>query len=164
MSRHLAERDRERRLTGVDIDRAAVTWAARHLRGRFYPISEQPPMAAPAGSFDVVVAVSVFTHLSEEAQLPWLEELHRLLRTGGLLIATTLPPPLVSMVPNLAPEQRAELDRRGFLHARGPGPFNQNATFHSRGFLETTWQPLFRLVDFRPAGMTNFQDLSVWKA
>lgn len=164
LSRHLATGDRARRLTGVDVDVPAVAWAAHQLRGRFFPIGETPPMALPPASFDVAVAVSVFTHLPENAQRQWREELHRVLRPGGLLIATTLPPRLVSMVPDLAPEQSDELDRRGFLYAPGPGPFNQNAAFHSREFLEATWQPLFRLREFRPAGMTNFQDLSVWEA
>jgi SAM-dependent methyltransferase len=164
MSRHLAAADPDRRLTGVDVDRPAVSWAAGRLRGRFFSIEERPPIALPPASFDVAVAVSVFTHLGEDRQREWREELHRLIRPGGLLIATTLPPHLVSMVPNLAPGQSDELNRRGFLYAPGPGPFNQNAAFHSRKFLEETWQPLFRLVDFRPAGMTKFQDLSVWEA
>jgi len=162
MSRHLAAAGRI--LTGVDVDRPAVSWAARRLRGRFFAIGEDPPVALAPASFDVVVAVSVFTHLAEDPQRDWREELHRLLRPGGLFVATTLPPHLVSMVPNLSPAQSDELDRRGFLYAPGPGPFNQNAAFHSRAFLEETWQPLFRLVDFRPAGMTGFQDLSVWEA
>ncbi len=164
MSRHLAAADTRRRLTGVDVDRTAVSWAARHLRGRFFAIDDGPPIALPPASFDVAVAISVFTHLPEVRQRLWREELRRLLRPGGFLVATTLAPHLVSMVPNLSPSQSDELDRRGFLYAPGPGPFNQNAAFHSRKFLEETWQPLFRLVDFRPAGMTGFQDLSVWEA
>jgi len=164
MSRHLAAAGPGRVLTGVDVDRPAVSWAARRLRGRFFAIEEHPPVDLPPASFDVAVAVSVFTHLPEDRQGEWREELRRLLRPGGLLIATTLPPHLVSMVPNLSPLQSDELNRRGFLYAPGPGPFNQNAAFHSRQFLEATWQPLFRLVDFRPAGMTGFQDLSIWEA
>jgi SAM-dependent methyltransferase len=163
MSRHLGAGP-GRILTGVDIDRPAVAWAGRRLPGRFFAIDERPPIALPPASFDVAVAVSVFTHLGEERQRDWREELHRLIRPGGLLIATTLPPHLVSMVPNLSPAQSDELNRRGFLYAPGPGAFNQNAAFHSRRFLEETWQPLFRLVDFRSAGMTKFQDLSVWEA
>ena len=141
-----------------------MAWAARHLRGRFLPIADRPPVAFPPASFDVAVANSVFTHLEEARQRGWLEELHRLLRPGGLLIVTTFGPHRIGMVPNLTEERRAELERRGFLFVPGPGPFNQNAAFHSRTFLESDWQPLFRLHDFRADGMAGFQDLSVWGA
>lgn len=46
-----------------------------------------PPLGLEYGSFDLAWAVSVFTHLADNS-IPWLLELHRLLRPGGLLIAT----------------------------------------------------------------------------
>ncbi len=39
------------------------------------------------GSFDLIWAISVFTHLTDNS-IPWLLELHRLLKPAGLLIAT----------------------------------------------------------------------------
>ncbi len=47
----------------------------------------EPPLGLEYQSFDLAWAISVFTHLSENS-LPWLLELHRLLKPGGLLIAT----------------------------------------------------------------------------
>ena len=41
------------------------------------------------GSFDLIYSYSVFSHLAEEIHLRWLAEFHRLLRPGGLLVATT---------------------------------------------------------------------------
>ncbi len=46
-----------------------------------------PPLGLEYGSFDLAWAISVFTHLTDNS-LPWLLELHRLLKPGGLLIAT----------------------------------------------------------------------------
>jgi SAM-dependent methyltransferase len=46
-----------------------------------------PPLGLEPGSFDVIWAISVFTHLTDNS-IPWLLELHRLLEPGGLLIAT----------------------------------------------------------------------------
>ncbi|MCB0829234.1 MAG: class I SAM-dependent methyltransferase, partial [Solirubrobacterales bacterium] len=46
-----------------------------------------PPLGLEHESFDLIYAVSVFTHLADES-LPWLIELHRLLKPGGRLIAT----------------------------------------------------------------------------
>ncbi len=39
------------------------------------------------GSFDLIWAVSVFTHLAETWSA-WLLELHRVLKPGGILLAT----------------------------------------------------------------------------
>src|SRR4029077_3643337 len=38
--------------------------------------------------FDVVVAASIFTHLSMKMQVAWLEELRRIMKPGGLVIAS----------------------------------------------------------------------------
>jgi SAM-dependent methyltransferase len=49
-----------------------------------------PPTAYVAGSFDMVYALSVFTHLTEPLQDAWVAELRRILRPGGLLMFTVL--------------------------------------------------------------------------
>lgn len=46
-----------------------------------------PPVGLDYGSFDLAWAISVFTHLTDNS-IPWLLELHRLLKPRGLLIAT----------------------------------------------------------------------------
>jgi len=51
--------------------------------------AQLPPSVFAADSFDVVYAYSVFSHLSERAQLAWVEELGRVLRPGGLLVVTS---------------------------------------------------------------------------
>jgi SAM-dependent methyltransferase len=42
----------------------------------------------PADHFDRVVSVSVFEHVPEEALAPLLREVHRILKPGGLMVAT----------------------------------------------------------------------------
>ena len=44
-------------------------------------------MGLEPGSFDLIYAVSVFTHLTDNS-IPWLLELHRLLKPDGILIAS----------------------------------------------------------------------------
>lgn len=48
-----------------------------------------PPTSFADNMFDLVFCYSVFSHLSEDAHLKWVEEFARLLRPGGVLIATT---------------------------------------------------------------------------
>lgn len=48
-----------------------------------------PPLPFEAGTFDLIYLNSVFSHLSEEAHQQWLTEFSRILKPGGILIATT---------------------------------------------------------------------------
>lgn len=78
------------RVFGADIDAEAIAWCRRHLpEGHFEPVASEPPLPYPDQSFDVATACSVFTHLSRRHQDRWLAELARIIRPGGLLLATT---------------------------------------------------------------------------
>jgi SAM-dependent methyltransferase len=75
---------------GTDLTPEAVEWCSRNLPfGRFETNGLAPPLTFREGSFDLVYALSVFTHLTVELQLAWLAELRRVLRPGGLLLLTT---------------------------------------------------------------------------
>jgi SAM-dependent methyltransferase len=47
------------------------------------------PLELDCESFDLIWSISVFTHLTDNS-IPWLLELHRVLKPGGLLIATCM--------------------------------------------------------------------------
>jgi SAM-dependent methyltransferase len=78
-------------LVGIDIDEGAIAACRETNRwSRFEICPVFPPTRFEDGSFDFVYAYSVFSHLSEEAHLEWLNEFRRLLKPDGVLIATTL--------------------------------------------------------------------------
>jgi SAM-dependent methyltransferase len=87
--RHFLAEAEAGELWGADIDTASIAW----LKKTFCPplnawrCTAGPPLGLEQGSFDLIWAISVFTHLTE-ASTPWLLELHRMLKPGGLLIAT----------------------------------------------------------------------------
>jgi SAM-dependent methyltransferase len=77
------------RLVGVDVNARQVEWAAAHVPGcEFVHTNPDPPLPLATDSFDIVNAASVFTHIPFEGQTAWLVELHRVLRPGGVLVAT----------------------------------------------------------------------------
>ena len=84
----LAEAERGE-LWGADIDAESIEWLKEKLSPPLRPwqCAAWPPLGLEHGYFDLVWAISVFTHLTNNS-LPWLLELHRLLRPGGYLIAT----------------------------------------------------------------------------
>jgi SAM-dependent methyltransferase len=92
---------------GVDVDRGAIAWARRSISrsfsrfefqwldirnaaynpdGRLAADAFQFPFEA--GSFDVIVLKSVFTHLRPEAMRQYLSEAGRLLSSRGACLAT----------------------------------------------------------------------------
>lgn len=74
--------------TGADIDKGSVAWCRENLEGRFAINTPQPPLPFARDSFDVVYAVSIFTHLSERAHLAWRDEIFRVLKPGGIFVFT----------------------------------------------------------------------------
>lgn len=78
------------RIMGSDYNPRAVRWCAEHLDGiTFVQNGLRPPLPLADTLLDVVYSISVFTHLSEDVQLTWADELRRVLKPGGLLICTT---------------------------------------------------------------------------
>lgn len=71
-------------LHGSDVNDRAVMWARRHVAAEFRANSFSPPLPYPDDYFDVVLAVSVFTHLDESNQDAWLQDVRRVLKPGGL--------------------------------------------------------------------------------
>ncbi len=56
-----------------------------------YSLSEPRGLLPYSDSyFDLVTAFSVFSHLSEDSGTHWIRELHRVVKSGGIVVATTL--------------------------------------------------------------------------
>ncbi len=145
------------------MDRRQIAWAARHLSGRFVTIAPSPPTPLASSAFDVVFSISVFTHLDRDAEGDWLEELRRLLRPGGLLIATTHAPAIGLATPGIPKDELDRLASEGFLFRKSPGPFNEQAAFHSERYLASVWGRRFEPRGLLPAALGGFQDISLWE-
>lgn len=81
-----------RGLWGIDCYEEAITICKNsNLRCNLESIDVMPPTGLPDASFDAIYLYSVFSHLSEEAHMAWLLEFKRILKPGGVVIATTRP-------------------------------------------------------------------------
>ena len=78
-------------LVGCDLHAESIEWAQRNLSPpfEFFLNQPDPPLDQPSESFDLVFGVSVFTHVTEN-WAPWLLEMHRILKPGGLAIFSFL--------------------------------------------------------------------------
>lgn len=75
---------------GIDVDPDLVE-ITRSLFGsdQFALCDPMPPTGFAAGTFDLVYAYSVFSHLSEAACRGWMAEFSRMLKPGGMVVFTT---------------------------------------------------------------------------
>ncbi len=153
-----------RTIHGVDVDDEAIRWNRRHVAtGDYLLLTEDISLPFPDASFDVVFSVSVFSHLDEKPQFGWLREAHRVLRPGGLFLASTHSEKLKYSRPDLTLEQHRSLNAKGFLFAPGGGAFKNDSTFHTRLYLEQEWGRWFSMRLHREFGLAGFQDLTVWE-
>ena len=89
--RHMLDEARTATFHGCDIDQPSIDWLRAHMSPPInaFVNAPLPPLPLEEASLDLVLAMSVFTHLTTEWSA-WLVELHRVLKPEGLLIASFL--------------------------------------------------------------------------
>jgi SAM-dependent methyltransferase len=102
----------------------------------------------PDRRFDLVSAVSVFTHLAYETQRLWVRELARILKPGGSLLLTLHGKPYVRL---FLPERIEEFERSGHIETGGVEGANAFASFHGEGAVGELF-PGFERIGYFPAG------------
>ena len=89
-------------LHGVDVIPFMIrTCKATISHGNFSVVTAEPPTRFAANSFDIIFAYSVFSHLAENVHIKWIEEFSRLLKPGGILVATTQPRRFIALCESL---------------------------------------------------------------
>ncbi len=141
-------------LSGCDINTELVEWAKANLPPAIdvRTTQPQPPLPYADAAFDVVFAISVFTHLSLASQRQWAAELRRVLRPGGDLLVTLHGDSYVPHIFPGRPEMGKELRRCGHVVTPvGVEGSNQFASLHTRGFARRLFDG-FALAGFFPNG------------
>lgn len=78
------------RVTGLDINSNMIEWNKNNIdNAEFKLISYNPPTTLAASQFDLVYAVSVFTHIEIKYQLEWIKEIWRLMNDNGIFLFST---------------------------------------------------------------------------
>jgi SAM-dependent methyltransferase len=137
-------------LWGSDIDPRCIEWDRRHLGPASFVLNgERPPLPFDDGGFDLIYAVSVFTHISD-LWASWLLEMHRVLAPGGLLVATFMGEGMCEPISGEPfDEERIGMNvyEAGQDWSRG-GPM----VLHSPWWIEEHWGRLFAIERLLPSG------------
>jgi SAM-dependent methyltransferase len=136
---------------GSDFNPALTAWCARNLPfARFQVNRLDGGLGYAAETFDLVYALSVFTHLSEPLQHFWVDELTRVLRPGGHLFLTVHG---ACYLPRLsASEQERFRDDQLVVQGVRREGSNDCAAFHPEAYVRRTRARGLEVVEFVPEG------------
>jgi SAM-dependent methyltransferase len=139
---------------GCDIDAESIAWLDANLSPplRLFENGPEPPLSVPDETFDLIYAVSVFTHLAETWS-SWLLELRRVLKPGGLLVATFMGE---GMSERIAGEEWDE-DRVGMNVIRYGQSWDLGGpmVLHSPWWIREHWGRGFDVLELRPQGFAT---------
>jgi len=159
-----ANRTRLPKCYGTDVDVEAIAWCKRNLAfGEFRVNDPVPPLDFPSDMFDLILAVSVFTHLDEDNQARWLEELKRVAKPGAVLLCTVHG---AHIWRNLPGDLSAQVEREGFLFVpstywKGTFPDWYQTSYHTEEYVRRTFGAPFEVVDYLPRGLVEHQDVVI---
>lgn len=149
---------------GTDYNPAGPEWGKKNLRHVTFGVNQlAPPLSYPDEKFDLVYAVSVFTHFPRGLQRAWIEEMHRVIQPGGILMLT------LSGEGDFArlTQSERELFRKGELVEVDPryAGTNMCSAYHPEEFVCRNWSDLFRVRKIYKEGALGSprQDLYVFE-
>lgn len=125
-------------LYGCDANQASVDWTSKTL-GEFADLRKtdfDPPLPYESDMFDLVISNSVFTHIPYRGMGPWIEELARIVRSGGFVLAT---------IHDF--DKMPESAREAGWYEKGSNRGLHNNTYLTHEKLVEIWQPQFEVLD-----------------
>lgn len=139
------------RLFGCDYSSKLITWCRANLPVAEFSISNREErLRYGDSSFDVIYALSVFTHFTEAQHGFWIDELRRILRPGGYLFLTTHGEHYEDQIP----EKLRKKFRDGELVVINPDRAGQNicAAFHPEKYVRDELARGWQVLDFIERG------------
>jgi ubiquinone/menaquinone biosynthesis C-methylase UbiE len=151
--RHFKQESSDASITGCDIDEPAIRWCQRNLDfAKTFVNRHEPPLPFADASFDLIISISIVTHLDENMQHAWLAELSRVAKPGATLLLTVQQHRLGP----LSPRDRKYFHEHGFVYFKehsadrfvlGLPDFYQAAR-HSETYIEREWSRYFSVERF----------------
>ena len=172
VARHFA--DAGTKVVGIDIDPQNITWCKTHLAGRYEAIALAPPTGVESSCVDLVIGVSVFTHLTETDQFLWLNELRRVMKPGGCALVTIQSDyALLRCIQPQATRILLSMNQSGIddsvIGSRlsdvvGKQSDYYRETFHRHNYVEQNWSRWFDVIAIEMADHFSHQDYVVLRA
>lgn len=127
---------------GTDYNENSIAWCSKNLPEIQFNKNElTAKLPYNTDAMDVIYGISIFTHLSEQMHYDWFNELHRVLKPGGIMLLSTQGDnfKLKLTEPEVFQYNKGEIVVRGNVK-EGHRTYS---AFHPNGFMES----LFAAVD-----------------
>lgn len=152
--RHFTAEAAEAELWGCDIDEESIRWMEEQMCPPFqvFVNGPEPPLDQPDSSFDLIWAISVFTHLTSSWSR-WLVELHRLLKPDALLFLTFMGCGMSQEIAD-EPWDENKFGMNVIKHGQSwdlGGPM----VLHSPWWIEEHWGRAFEILSLTPDGFAG---------
>lgn len=173
-------------LYGIDVDPEMISLCRQHVHyGNYSVCNPVPPTEFSDASMDIIYAYSVFSHLAEPVHIKWIEEFSRILKPGGLLVATTEGRHFIEFCKSLRGKKHdlawfngianafvdteaalADYDRGKFLYSPTGGGPSRPSSFYGeavipRAYIEREWTKYLEFRDFVDDRALSFQVMVV---
>ncbi|MHB8482842.1 MAG: class I SAM-dependent methyltransferase [Nitrospiria bacterium] len=149
---------------GTDYNEYLVKWCQKSLTfAKFKTNQLSSKLDYEDNKFDFIYAISVFTHLTEKLQKFWVDELTRILKSGGYLLITTHG---LNCLSRLSPDQKKEFDSGRFVIVRKKfDGTNVCSTYHPEKYMRQYFTNNLSLIDFIQGGAKDAggQDVYLFK-
>lgn len=155
------------RLYGTDIDSELVSWCEKYLPHiRWNTNGYQPPLPFADNTFDLIYAISVFTHLDEKFQHTWLREVLRIAKPGATIILSVHGEYCINKLPS---SYQSRIHSYGFMFVTGATgrlkldklPDFYQTAYHTQEYIRREWSAYFDVVHYLERGINNLQDAVV---
>jgi SAM-dependent methyltransferase len=161
--RHFFCQDRSFEVWTSDFKVANFKWNQRHMPRelRVFLNGFYPALPLPDNHVDLITAFSVFTHI-DELESPWLLELRRILKPGGLLYVTIHDEVYWEEMSDFVLAAIRNSSNGGAITSSSPFPGERTAfhfteegyyscnVFHSHEYIRREWGRFFDILDIRP--------------
>jgi len=163
----------------VDVDKSAINYLKKNFPAvTAIQSNYTPPLLFRDDFFDTIYSVSIWTHLPPKLQIPWLIEIKRILKPGGLALITTSGFKALHLRQKRDKEWNNvtdnELLEKGIIYKEYPNFKSNNQNFpgieesygltaHSPEYLMKEWGQYFEVIEIQEGVIDNIQDLVVLK-
>jgi cyclopropane fatty-acyl-phospholipid synthase-like methyltransferase len=155
-------------LFGVDIDADSAQWCSQSIPGTFTAITTEPPTPFAENFFGAIYGISVFTHLTQQAEKQWLTELHRITKPGGLILMSVhgdLRAAQDGLLEHILSPAFAsgfvDIGRNSDIDSVTKGSDYYRNVFHRADYIRKVWGQYFEILAIEEGIIGNAHDLVV---
>jgi SAM-dependent methyltransferase len=143
---------------GCDIHAPSIEWleANTTMPVKLFVAPEHPPLPVPDGHYDLIFALSVFTHITD-AWADWLLEIRRVLADDGVFLCTFQGSGMGESL-RAAPWHEEWSDRRFGMNVLNAGLTWEDggpSVWHDPWWIRAHWGRAFAIEELRPYGFTT---------